>query len=62
MAQVSTYQTVLKPYKFYLSFENTLCMDYITEKFFYVFASNDGPIPVALGGLSTADYQRFGCR
>lgn len=57
-AQVSTYRDTLKPYKFYLSFENTLCKNYITEKFFYTFASTDGPIPIALGGLSIADYAR----
>ena len=58
MAQVATYRDTLKPYKFYLSFENTLCKSYITEKFLYTFASKDGPIPIALGGLSTADYER----
>ena len=59
LAQVKTNTTTLSPYKFYLSFENTLCKDYITEKFFYTFASNDGPIPVALGGLKEADYARY---
>jgi hypothetical protein len=59
LAQVSTYQTTLRPYKFYLSFENTLCSDYITEKFFYTFADNDGPLSVALGGLEAADYARL---
>jgi hypothetical protein len=59
LAQVSTYQTTLRPYKFYLSFENTLCSDYITEKFFYTFADKDGPLPVALGGLEAADYARL---
>ena len=58
MAQVATYRDTLKLYKFYLSFENTLCKSYITEKFLYTFASKDGPIPIALGGLSTADYER----
>lgn len=58
-AQVATYRDILRPYKFYLSFENTLCKNYITEKFFYTFASKDGPLPIALGGLSKADYARY---
>ena len=50
-----------RDYKFYLAFENSNCKDYITEKFFYTFASKDGPIPVALGGLEVADYERYLC-
>ena len=57
-AQVTTYTSTLTPYKFYLSFENTLCLDYITEKFFYTFASDNGPLPIALGGLGAKDYAR----
>lgn len=57
-AQVETYKSTLDPYKFYLSFENTLCQDYITEKFFYTFASRNGPVPVVLGGLSAEDYSK----
>jgi len=59
MAQVDTYVKILKPYKFYLSFENSLCMNYITEKFFYTFASNEGPLPIALGGYQTSEYSRY---
>ena len=42
-------------YYFYLSFENSLCRDYVTEKFFKVF--NDvNVIPVVRGG---ADYEQY---
>ena len=39
---------VEQDYKFYLSFENSLCMDYITEKFFQIFKFN--VIPIVLRG------------
>jgi alpha-1,3-fucosyltransferase len=35
-------------YKFYFAFENSICTDYITEKFFYIIRHNI--IPVVLGG------------
>ena len=38
-------------YKFYLAFENSLCQDYVTEKFFQSFAY--GNVPVVFGW---ADY------
>ena len=34
-------------YMFYLSFENSLCMDYVTEKFFNIL--QDDILPVVLG-------------
>ena len=41
-------------YKFYLAFENSICVDYVTEKLFNTFLL---PIvPVVLGG---ANYERF---
>ena len=41
-------------YKFYLSFENAVCKDYVTEKFFKVL--NYDIVPVVLGG---ADYSKL---
>lgn len=50
----SCYNTILKQYKFYLSFENAICKDYVTEKFFNVF--NYDIIPIVFGA---ADYSKF---
>jgi alpha-1,3-fucosyltransferase len=41
-----------RDYYFYLSFENSICVDYVTEKFFNVMTKNI--VPVVLGGT---DYQ-----
>ena len=49
------YKETLKPYKFYLSFENTKCQEYITEKFFTAVGTEE-VIPIALGGTSIEDY------
>ena len=49
------YKETLKPYKFYLSFENTRCEEYITEKFFTAIGTEE-VIPIALGGTSIKDY------
>ena len=40
-------------YKVYLSFENSACVDYITEKVWRILTMN--VVPVVLGG---ADYKR----
>ena len=41
-------------YKFYLSFENSICTDYVTEKFFQIMTLN--VVPIVYGG---ADYSRI---
>jgi hypothetical protein len=46
--------SMAKHYYFYLSFENSLCLDYITEKFWR--ALNWTVVPVAMGGVSIEDY------
>ena len=46
---LESYEELSKNYKFYLSFENSLCQEYITEKFFNAMKS--GMIPIAYGGL-----------
>ncbi len=44
-------------YKFFLAFENSHCVDYITEKFF--FTLNFNIIPVVLGGGDYSFYVSF---
>lgn len=46
----SCYEDILKNYKFYLSFENAICKDYVTEKFFNVF--NYNIVPVVFGAAN----------
>ena len=41
-------------YKFYLSFENSICPDYVTEKLFKILDYNI--IPVVLNGANMADF------
>ncbi|XP_065578654.1 alpha-(1,3)-fucosyltransferase C-like [Artemia franciscana] len=48
------YEMIEKDYKFYLSFENSLCKDYVTEKLFNVLQYDI--IPVVYGA---ADYDRI---
>lgn len=45
-----------KPYRFFIAFENSLCKDYITEKFWDRLQSKSLFIPVAMGGLTLEDY------
>ena len=45
----------MEHYTYYLSFENSLCKDYITEKLWKILTSKDLIIP--LGGLSMEDYK-----
>ncbi|KZS14698.1 putative Alpha--fucosyltransferase C [Daphnia magna] len=48
------YDMLQSNYKFYLAFENSLCEDYVTEKFFKIMAHDI--IPVVYGG---ADYTKY---
>lgn len=45
----------LRQYKFYLAFENSLCEDYVTEKYWHVGLENE-LVPIVLGG---ADYNNL---
>jgi alpha-1,3-fucosyltransferase len=47
------YEMLESTYKFYLSFENAICPDYVTEKFFKILDRD--LVPVVYGG---ADYSR----
>ncbi|KAK3107806.1 hypothetical protein FSP39_022642 [Pinctada imbricata] len=43
-----------REYKYYLSFENSLCRDYVTEKLFGPFVANI--VPIARGGYNISLY------
>ena len=49
-------ENISKSYKFWLSFENSHCKDYITEKLYYN-AFYYGLVPIIYGGFSKQDYQ-----
>ncbi|KAH9512209.1 hypothetical protein Btru_041125 [Bulinus truncatus] len=49
-------KTFYTEYRFYLSFENSLCKDYMTEKFLKLFRNNTHIIPVVRGGF---DYDKY---
>ena len=53
----AAYEILAQQYKFYLSFENTKCYEYITEKLFT--AMKAGILPVAMGGLSKKNYEKI---
>ncbi|GFS96292.1 alpha-(1,3)-fucosyltransferase C [Nephila pilipes] len=44
------YDTLSKVYRFYLSFENSICKDYVTEKFFRILSTD--MVPVVFGGAN----------
>ena len=57
--ELACWDIVEKDYFFYLSFENSLCKDYITEKFFNAFKRKIVPVVLggALGGqVDSSDY------
>lgn len=54
-SKVETYRGLLQPYFFYLSFENSRCKDYISEKFYNVLFTK-AAVPVVFGP-SKSDYQ-----
>ena len=47
----SCYQTVEEKYKFYLSWENALCKDYITEKFFEIAKYDIIPVVLNIAAM-----------
>merc|ERR1711894_870320 len=49
--ETGTKTKLIQEYKFYLAFENSICRDYVTEKFFQ--RMKQGIVPVVFGG---ADY------
>lgn len=57
-ADACDFAKLASKYKFYLSFENSLCKDYITEKFFRN-ALNYDIVPVVRGGTSRAQYEAY---
>ena len=56
-ARISGQPENMKNYTFYLAFENALCKDYITEKFWKILTDDSLAIPVVMGGLSLSDYE-----
>jgi len=52
----SCVNNLLSEYRFYLSFENSLCEGYTTEKFWKRILSPAHIVPVAMGGLSMDEY------
>ncbi|KAB7495403.1 Alpha-(1,3)-fucosyltransferase C [Armadillidium nasatum] len=50
--QIKCFKMLEKNYKFYLSFENSLCKDYVSEKFFQIIKWNI--IPVVYGSANYA--------
>ncbi|XP_052080728.1 glycoprotein 3-alpha-L-fucosyltransferase A-like [Mytilus californianus] len=45
-----------KTYRFYLSFENSLCKDYLTEKIFRMYSNSIDFIPIVRGAPNAKDH------
>lgn len=52
------FTSMAREYKFYLAFENSLCKDYLSEKFFRNALKAD-IVPVVRGGKSRENYEVF---
>lgn len=50
LSDVDCYTMIEANYKFYLSFENSICQDYVTEKFFEIM--NRNIVPIVYGGAN----------
>lgn len=48
------YQTIAREYRFYLSFENSICLDYLTEKIYNIL--NYDIIPIVMGGSNYTSF------
>ncbi|KAF6037689.1 hypothetical protein EB796_004008 [Bugula neritina] len=52
-------QPPLSDFHFYLAFENSLCEDYITEKFWKILEGRHLVIPIVMGGLRMEEYENI---
>ncbi|KFM73647.1 Alpha-(1,3)-fucosyltransferase C, partial [Stegodyphus mimosarum] len=50
---IDCYKWLSKRCKFYLSFENSICEDYVTEKLFYTLLTD--MVPIVRGGVNYSD-------
>ncbi|XP_067943352.1 4-galactosyl-N-acetylglucosaminide 3-alpha-L-fucosyltransferase FUT6-like [Watersipora subatra] len=55
---LTCYRELRQKYKFYLAFENSICSEYITEKFWNTLTSDSYNIPIALGAR-LEEYTKF---